>query len=152
MVAITKGSKKDTEMINKSKRTLKSVEEEESEQYEQEEEESEEEEPVLKIHSKVKDPNNGFNKTCANTKEDEQHYNMQKALATDVKSDEAKQSGDFANFDLPKTIVEKLKGKGILYLYPIQVATLKHIRAGHDVIAQASQSLTPFNSTQYRYS
>ena len=31
------------------------------------------------------------------------------------------------------------KAKKITYLYPIQIATLTHIRAGHDVIAQASK-------------
>ncbi|RNA12813.1 nucleolar RNA helicase 2-like, partial [Brachionus plicatilis] len=93
-------------------------------------EESDSEE--MKIHVKK----NGFT-NGKNTKEDDDHASKQKELAGDVKSSEAQESGDFKNFDLPKQIVEKLTSKGIKYLYPIQVATLKHIRAGHDVIAQA---------------
>ena len=89
-----------------------------------------------------------------------------KLMSTDVKSKEAMERGDFKLFNLPKQIVERLKGelttlldhklskkchqvspiseKGISYLYPIQIATLKHIRAGDDVIAQASKSRPTF--------
>lgn len=87
----------------------------------------------IKIH--VKKNGNGIK--SSNTKEDDDHTTKQKELSGDVKSIEAQESGDFNNFDLPNQIIEKLKAKGIKYLYPIQVATLKHIRAGHDVIAQA---------------
>ena len=43
----------------------------------------------------------------------------------------------FAGFLPAVNIIEKLQAKKIQYLYPIQIATLEHIRAGHDVIAQA---------------
>jgi superfamily II RNA helicase len=88
----------------------------------------------MKIHVKKI---NGFDKNHSNTAEDDRAANKQKELATDVKSKEATESGAFENFDLPSNLVEKLKGKGITYLYPIQVATLKHIRKGYDMIAQA---------------
>ena len=90
----------------------------------------------VKIHKK---PVNGFSRSHSNTAEEEKHHRTLKDLATDVKSKEAIESGAFDKFDLPKNIIEKLKAKGIQYLYPIQVATLKHIRAGHDLIAQASK-------------
>jgi superfamily II DNA/RNA helicase len=47
------------------------------------------------------------------------------------------ENGDFKNFNLPRHLVDKLLARNVTYLYPIQVATLKHIRAGDDVIAQA---------------
>lgn len=58
-------------------------------------------------------------------------------MVSDVNSIEATEKGDFKKFNLPKNIIEKLQAKKIQYLYPIQIATLEHIRAGHDVIAQA---------------
>lgn len=71
-------------------------------------------------------------------------------MVSDVKSIEATENGDFKKFNLPKNIVEKLLAKKIQYLYPIQIATLEHIRAGHDVIAQArtgtGKTVITFNS------
>lgn len=134
MVAISKEMKQKT---TSSKKQIKPVEEEPEEEVEQSSEEEEEEEE-LKIHVKNGDSKNGFNKSISNTKEDDHTNNKLKEMASDVKSKEAMENGDFKNFDLPKNLVDKLKAKGINYLYPIQVATLKHIRAGHDVIAQAS--------------
>ncbi len=58
-------------------------------------------------------------------------------MVSDVNSIEATEKGDFKKFNLPKNIIEKLHAKKIQYLYPIQIATLEHIRSGHDVIAQA---------------
>lgn len=52
-------------------------------------------------------------------------------------SPEDVEKGDFEHFNLPQNLINKLKAKKITYLYPIQIATLEHIRAGHDVIAQA---------------
>ena len=52
-------------------------------------------------------------------------------------SPEDVEKGDFKHFNLPQNLINKLKAKKISYLYPIQIATLEHIRAGHDVIAQA---------------
>lgn len=52
-------------------------------------------------------------------------------------SPEDVENGDFEHFNLPQNLINKLKAKKISYLYPIQIATLEHIRAGHDVIAQA---------------
>ena len=105
------------------------------------EEEDEEEEEKLVIHPKngVNNHNNGFNKPSANSKEDEIINSKLKEIATDVNSSEASEKGDFKHFNLPANLVEKLKAKKITYLYPIQIATLTHIRAGHDVIAQASK-------------
>ena len=102
----------------------------------------EEEEEKLVIHPKngVNNRNNGFNKPGANSKEDEIINEKLKEIATDVKSNEAAEKGDFKLFNLPSNLIEKLKAKKITYLYPIQIATLTHIRAGHDVIAQASKS------------
>jgi superfamily II DNA/RNA helicase len=62
---------------------------------------------------------------------------INKSKDSEVKSKEATDKGDFKRFNLSKSIIEKLKEKNITYLYPIQIATLEHIRAGHDVIAQA---------------
>ncbi len=98
---------------------------------------SEESEVEMKIHKKKE---NGFEKSHSNTADEERSNNKLKELATDVKSKESVESGAFENFNLPANIVAKLKSKGINYLYPIQVATLKHIREGNDVIAQASNS------------
>ena len=107
---------------------------------EEEEDDEEEEEEKLVIHPKngVNNRNNGFNKPCSNSKEDEIINTKLKEIATDVKSNEAAEKGDFKLFNLPQNLIEKLKAKKITYLYPIQIATLTHIRAGHDVIAQAS--------------
>jgi len=115
----------------------------ESESEEDDEEEEDEEEEKLVIHPKngVNNRNNGFNKPGANSKEDEIINEKLKEIATDVKSNEAAEKGDFKLFNLPSNLIEKLKAKKITYLYPIQIATLTHIRAGHDVIAQASKSL-----------
>jgi hypothetical protein len=109
----------------------------------QESDDDEEEEEKLVIHPKngVNNRNNGFNKPGANSKEDEIINEKLKEIATDVKSNEAAEKGDFKLFNLPANLIEKLKAKKITYLYPIQIATLTHIRAGHDVIAQASKSL-----------
>lgn len=87
--------------------------------------------------SKTGRGNNGFHRPHSNSREDDEINEKLTEVALDVKSDEAKKRGDFKNFNLPKDLIEKLKAKGITYLYPIQVATLKHIRAGDDVIAQA---------------
>lgn len=96
---------------------------------------SESSEEEMKIHDKRKDTN-GMHQH-ANTPEDEKRNTHLKELATDVKGKEAVEYGAFENFDLPSELVEKLRARNVTYLYPIQVATLKHIRAGHDVIAQA---------------
>lgn len=117
-----------------------------------------------------KKPNNGFHRPHTNTKEDNANHARLKDLALDVKSAEAKERGDFKHFNLSKDLIEKLKGwpfhltfplnssvlsisyrlaKSIDYLYPIQVATLKHIRAGDDVIAQASTSIQLLLSLTY---
>jgi ATP-dependent RNA helicase DDX21 len=97
---------------------------------------SDHEEEEVKIHKK-KETKNGFDKHHSNTAEEEKRYNALTELATDVKSKEAQESGDFNKFNLPSQLIKKLKTKNIQYLYPIQIATLNHIRAGHDVIAQA---------------
>ena len=97
----------------------------------EEEEEEEEEEEVLKVHVK----SNGFKAKEAQNPE----HGKLTTLTSDLKGQEAQEAGDFKNFDLSKDIIAKLHGKGIKYLYPIQIATLKHIRAGDDVIAQASE-------------
>ena len=78
----------------------------------QETESEEEEEEKLIIHPKngVNNKNNGFNKPGANSKEDEAINNKLKDIATDVKSSEAAEKGDFKNFDLSKNMIEKLKG------------------------------------------
>lgn len=114
----------------------KKVEKKDSE--EEEEEEDEEEEKMI-IHPKngVNNNNNGFNKKCANSADDDKINSKLTDMAHDVKSSEAQEKGDFKNFNLPKNLIEKLKSKNVTYLYPIQIATLKHIRAGDDVIAQA---------------
>ncbi len=88
------------------------------------------------VHA-IEKSNNGFHRAPTNTEEDDNKYNKLKELASDVKSKDASTEGDFKNFNLPKNLVDKLKAKNVTYLYPIQVATLKHIRAGDDVIAQA---------------
>lgn len=62
----------------------------------------------VKIHSKK--TNNGFHRPHSNTHEESAHHEKLTQIALDVKSDEAKQRGDFKNFDLPKDLVEKLKG------------------------------------------
>jgi ATP-dependent RNA helicase DDX21 len=49
----------------------------------------------------------------------------------------AAEEGAFENFNLSAQIIEKLKKKNVNYLFPIQIATLKHLREGHDMIAQA---------------
>jgi ATP-dependent RNA helicase DDX21 len=101
--------------------------------------ESESEEEKLIIHPKngVNSRNNGFNKPGANSKEDEANNKKLQEMTGDVKGDEAKEKGDFKNFDLSPNMTKKLHAKGITYLYPIQIATIKPLRAGHDVIAQA---------------
>ncbi len=103
--------------------------------------ESEESEVEMKIHKKKE---NGFDRSHSNTADEDRTNSKLKELATDVKSQEAVERGAFENFDLPANLVAKLKAKGINYLYPIQVATLTHIRAGHDVIAQASNTISQF--------
>lgn len=115
--------------------------------------------------SRSRDRNKDKNRKRERSHDDENgvedHRDLQ-LMSTDVKSREAIERGDFKLYNLPKQIVERLKGewtrgpsfkssccrrfnfefvseKGITYLYPIQIATLKHIRAGDDVIAQASK-------------
>lgn len=62
----------------------------------------------LVIHKK-KDTN-GFHRPASNTREEDEHHSKLKDVALDVKSDDAKKRGDFKSFNLPKELIEKLKG------------------------------------------
>ena len=115
----------------------KKVEKKDSEEEEEDEQEEEEEKMIIHPKNGVNNNNNGFNKKCANSADDDKINSKLTDMAHDVKSSEAQEKGDFKNFNLSKNIIEKLKAKNVTYLYPIQIATLKHIRAGDDVIAQA---------------
>lgn len=95
------------------------------------EEEGDEE---MKIHKNSFDSSARFG--TQSLQDDETHKTLAYD-ALDLKSKTVADKGDFKHFNLPQTLVEKLKAKNITFLYPIQVATLEHIRAGHDVIAQA---------------
>ena len=61
----------------------------------------------LVIHKKK---TNGFHRPASNTREEDEHHSKLKDVALDVKSDDAKQRGDFKSFNLPKELIEKLKG------------------------------------------
>lgn len=50
---------------------------------------------------------------------------------------DVKESGDFSKFRLSEETVQRLKGKKIDYLFPIQSETFDYIYDGHDLIAQA---------------
>lgn len=109
--------------------------ESESEENEEAPEEEEEEEVEMKIHKKNGSSHHG---SSFQSNFFEKHQDSLDDIAiTDVKSKEAIERGQFKNFNLSKQITDKLVEKKITYLYPIQIATLKHIRENHDVIAQA---------------
>lgn len=72
--------------------------------------ESDNEPIVKKKASDVHKNNNGFHRPSSNTRHDNETHDKLKEMALDVKSDEAKERGDFKNFNLPKELVEKLKG------------------------------------------
>ncbi len=101
---------------------------------EDEEEEEEEEEVQMKIHKK--DDTNGLGHGSINADDVKLHKKLAEN-ATDCNSAENAAIGAFKNFNLPKNLTDKLEAKGIKFLYPIQIATLEHIRQGHDIIAQA---------------
>ena len=127
MVAIAKKTKtEEVKKVTDSIKSAKSVKAVASASSEDDDDEDEDGEPKMKIHNK-----NGNGHAAS-----DEHSEL-RTINGDVKSDDAAEKGDFKNFDLPKNIVDKLKAKKITYLYPIQIATLKHIRQGHDVIAQA---------------
>ncbi len=101
---------------------------------EEEEEEEEEEEVQMKIHKK--DDTNGLGKGSISAKDLMLHKKLAENT-TDCNSAENAAIGAFKNFNLPKNLTDKLELKGVKFLYPIQIATLEHIRQGHDIIAQA---------------
>ena len=125
------------------------------------EKEEEEEEEEFKVHENKHELEKKRFSRAADDMTKEKDY---KLFDFDVKSKEVVERGDFKNFNLPKNIVSKLKGyknknnflkfnfliincfskieKNINYLYPNQIATLEHIRSGHDIIAQASKSIS----------
>lgn len=94
----------------------------------------EEEESELKIHKK---PVNGGLGDGSITESDKHFHKKLAENATDCNSAENAALGAFDKFDIPKNLVEKLEIKGIKFLYPIQMASINPIRAGHDIIAQA---------------
>ena len=104
----------------------------------EDEQEAEEEEDVgeFKIHKR---PLNDGLGNGSLTKDDLKLHQKLTECATDCNSKENMERGDFKNFNLSKNIIEKLKAKKINFLYPIQIASLEHIRDGHDIIAQASE-------------
>lgn len=94
----------------------------------------EEEESELKIHKK---PVNGGLGDGSLTENDKKFHKKLAENATDCNSAENAALGAFDKFKIPKNLVDKLEIKGIKFLYPIQMATIDPIRAGHDIIAQA---------------
>ena len=108
--------------------------EQESDDEEDEEEEEEQEEVQMKIHKK--DPTNGLGNGSISANDVQFHKKLAENQS-DCNSAENAALGAFEKFKLPKNMTDKLEAKGIKFLYPIQIATLEHIRAGHDMIAQA---------------
>ncbi|XP_064633451.1 nucleolar RNA helicase 2-like [Lineus longissimus] len=55
----------------------------------------------------------------------------------DIDPEDQKIDGAFEKFKLSEPVIERLKVKGIQYLFPIQSKTFDHVLAGQDMIAQA---------------
>lgn len=68
-----------------------------------------------------------------------QQTRMLSLLRPDVKEEDqdVKESGDFSKFRLSEEIIQRLKGKKINYLFPIQSETFDFIYDGYDLIGQA---------------
>ena len=81
--------------------------------------ESDNEPVVKKKASDHLNKNNGFHKPSSNSRHDNETHDKLKEMALDVKSSESKEQGDFKNFNLPKDLVDKLKGLYTLKLSPI---------------------------------
>ncbi|XP_074644801.1 nucleolar RNA helicase 2-like isoform X2 [Tubulanus polymorphus] len=54
-----------------------------------------------------------------------------------VVDEEVVASGDFSKFEILDSVVNKLKARGIAYLFPVQSKTYNQIYSGKDVVAQA---------------
>lgn len=94
----------------------------------------EESEVEMKIHKKVSNQGLGDG---SNSATDLKLHKKLAENASDCNSAESAELGAFSKFNIPKNLTDKLEEKGITFLYPIQIASLDPIRAGHDIIAQA---------------
>uniref|UniRef100_A0A669E9Z2 RNA helicase n=1 Tax=Oreochromis niloticus TaxID=8128 RepID=A0A669E9Z2_ORENI len=64
--------------------------------------------------------------------------NTEEQTDTEVSEETPEQKeGAFSNFRISKVTIDKLKARGVSYLFDIQVKTFNHVYDGEDVIAQA---------------
>nr|XP_054773545.1 nucleolar RNA helicase 2-like [Lytechinus pictus] len=118
----------------------KETKEEEEEGFDEEEDEKEKKKKRKK-GSDEEGENESKKKKVKKEKSDEVQQNgikkAQPSSSQSVDEETQEQLGAFSNFGIGAHTIEKLKAKGVNYLFPIQAKTFRPIADGFDVIAQA---------------